>query len=142
MTPAPVHREFVADAAGVAELDDWLEAATRAWPFQGSVLKARVCAAELAANLMEHDAEPGRRARLQVRLSAEEDGVALELVDDGRAFDPTRPAAAGGETLQAATPGGRGLRTVQGLARTLEYRREDARNRLLLRIGETAKGGA
>ena len=136
MTPAPVCREFAADAAGVAALDDWLEIATAAWPCQGALLKARVCAAEIAANVMEHGSPPGRTAVIEARLSADGEGVLLELTDDGVAFDPTRPAIAPvGETLQSATPGGRGLRTVQGLAKALAYRREGDRNRLSVTIG-------
>ena len=136
MTPAPVCREFTADAAGVAALDDWLETVTAAWPCRNAVFKARVCAAEAAANVMEHGSEPGRTAVIEARLSPDGEGVLLELADDGLAFDPTRPAPApAGETLQSATPGGRGLRTIRGLARSLAYRREDGRNRLVLEIG-------
>ena len=136
MTSAPVRREFTADAAGVAALDDWLETATVDWPCQGAVLKARVCAAEVGANLIEHGSAPDRAAVIEVRLSEDAEGVLLELADDGAAFDPTRfPPAPDGETLQSATPGGRGLRAIQGLAHALAYRREDGRNRLSLKIG-------
>ncbi len=134
MTPRSVHREFLADAAGVDEIDRWLEEETQGWPCAAAMLKARVCAAELAANVMEHGSGPGRPARIQMSLSAEDGDVVLEIVDDGAPFDPTRPVAAVSETLEAAAPGGRGIRTVQGLASTLAYRREDGRNRLRLTV--------
>jgi anti-sigma regulatory factor (Ser/Thr protein kinase) len=133
--PAPVSREFTAHAQGLAELDDWIEAATAGWPCGEALLKARVCVAELAANLMEHGCDASSPARLGVRLEPLGKDIRLELSDDGRPFDPTqwRPAAAR-ETLQTAAIGGRGLRTVHGLAREMRYERRDDRNHLSLLV--------
>ncbi len=135
MAPQPVNRDFTADADGLAELDDWIERATADWPSGEPVLKARVCAAELAANLMEHGSGPAGPARLSVRLAAEGPDVRLELTDNGRPFDPTEwHASAVRETLQTATIGGRGLRTVHGLSRELHYSRREGRNHLSLLV--------
>jgi anti-sigma regulatory factor (Ser/Thr protein kinase) len=135
MAPDAQCRDFIADAQGLAVLDDWLESATAGWSCRESVLRARVCAAELAANLMEHGLGPQGAARLKVSIACEGSDVRLELEDDGRAFDPTqwRPSREK-QTLRTAPIGGRGLRTVQGLARELRYQRRNDRNCISLLV--------
>lgn len=132
MTQEALEREFLADPPGIADLDTWIETAAADWPSQKCVVKARVCAAEIAANLLEHGGHGEGPRRLQVRLSQTLEGVALDLADDGLPFDPTDRPPSGRETLSSATPGGRGLQAVKGLAKTLSYRRDSDRNHLHL----------
>ena len=132
MNPAPVSLDIEATGQGLGVLDDWIETVTAGWSPAG-VMKARVCAAELAANLLEHGSDPAHPARLCLRLSAGPEGVVLEMTDDGRPFDPTTPLPDSGEgDLATATLGGRGLRAVHALATRLDYRREDGLNRLTI----------
>ena len=59
---------------------------------EGVLFRARVCVAEIAANLLEHgSAHPGRD---EIKLSLQQRGPAIEveISDTGREFDPTRPA--------------------------------------------------
>jgi serine/threonine-protein kinase RsbW len=77
---------------------------------------------------------PGPHAvALQVRVQP--DAVQLQFEDEGRAFDPlqaaepVRPAS-----LADARAGGLGLMLVRRLARTVEYRRQDGRNRLTVTV--------
>jgi serine/threonine-protein kinase RsbW len=134
MIPQPVSLEIEADGRGLGMLDDWIEDVTAGWSPLG-VMKARVCAAELAANLLEHGSEPERPARLTLRLSPRPDGVLLEMTDDGRAFDPTAPLSEPvTDDLTTATLGGRGLRAVQAMALALDYQREGGLNRLTVHL--------
>jgi anti-sigma regulatory factor (Ser/Thr protein kinase) len=135
--PETINRDFRADADGLADLDDWIERSTAGWRCGASLMRARVCAVELAANLMEHGSGRTSAALLNVRLWPEAGGMRLELTDDGAAFDPTlpRPAPAPA-TLETAAIGGRGLRTVRGLARELRYRRENGRNHVSVLVAD------
>jgi anti-sigma regulatory factor (Ser/Thr protein kinase) len=135
--PEPISRDFRADAGGLAELDDWMERSTAGWRRGASLMRARVCAVELAANLMEHGSDRAAAALLNVRLCREADGVRLELTDDGLAFDPTlvRPDPAPA-SLETAVVGGRGLRAVRGLAKELRYRRENGCNHVCVLVAD------
>jgi anti-sigma regulatory factor (Ser/Thr protein kinase) len=116
----------------IAELDAWIErtGASRRVA-EDVVFRARVCVAELAANLIEHGG--GRAGGDEVTVTLRPDGTALEVevTDTGRAFDPT--AAVAGTTSPDGL-GGRGLRLLRAYADAMRYRRDAGHNILRLRV--------
>jgi anti-sigma regulatory factor (Ser/Thr protein kinase) len=129
-------RSFLATQPGILAIDRWIEDVTSAWDVaEGVLFRARVCVAEIAANLLEHgSANPGRD---EIKLSLQQrwPAIEVEISDTGREFDPTRPAT---YSAAAEAAGGHGLRLVRAYASRMIYRREGGRNLLLLRVEPAA----
>ncbi|NKE47842.1 ATP-binding protein [Roseomonas frigidaquae] len=88
---------------------------------------------ELAANVVMHGSS-GPGAATFVAVTVRQDGNALvaTIEDDGRAFDPLVQAAPDTDAaLEDRDIGGLGVHFVQQMTRTLDYSREDGRNRLV-----------
>jgi anti-sigma regulatory factor (Ser/Thr protein kinase) len=125
-------RSCLADVDHVAELDGWIERTGAAWKIPDDVVfRARVCVAELAANLLEHGGMRPAGDEINVTLRHNGTGLEVEVNDTGRAFDPT--AHAGG-TAPAGGLGGRGLRLLRAYAAAMSYRRDGGHNILCLRV--------
>ena len=86
---------------------------------------------ELVSNAIRHGAADGTIA-IDLSLTAADGEIALELVDDGVAFDPTAERSFAGP--DAENGGGVGLALVKAWANALTYRREANRNVLELRL--------
>lgn len=131
-TAAAETRSFIATADGISELDGWIERIGASWRVPGDVVfRARVCVAEVAANLLEHGRASPDGDHITVALRQEGTGLEIELTDTGRAFDPTAPAAG---TASPDGLGGRGLRLLHAYAAAMSYHREAGRNILRLRV--------
>lgn len=75
------------------------------------------------------------RVTLDVTATLDEDGLALDVRDDGQAFDPTvTPASDLDAAMERRAIGGWGLHLVRSLSDHIEYCRRDGSNhvRLLL----------
>jgi serine/threonine-protein kinase RsbW len=134
-------RHLVAAASTMSELDDWIERTGAAWGVAAEVtFRARVCVAEVAANLLEHG--PGRPDGDEMTVTLRREGPALDIVvsDTGRAFDPT---ARYDGTAAPDGFGGRGLRLLRAYTAAMSYRRDGGHNILRLRIapGRRVVGG-
>jgi anti-sigma regulatory factor (Ser/Thr protein kinase) len=82
-------RTFRATPDEISAADTWIEEVGRGWGIaERTTFGARVCVAEIAANVLEHGAaaEP---AQLGVTLRRCESGLDVEITDSGRPFDPT-----------------------------------------------------
>ena len=125
-------RSFIASADGICEADGWIERIGAWWRLPAEVVfRARVCVAEIAANLMEHGRVSPDGDEITVRLRPDGTALEIELTDAGRAFDPT---AAGAGSSSAVGPGGHGLRLLRAYAAAMSYRRDAGRNILRLRV--------
>ena len=89
---------------------------------------------ELLSNAARHAAEPDG-IRVTVTLTREADGIAVQVDDDGAAFDPTARSRFAGPDLQ--TGGGVGLELVRAWCDPMVYRREGQANRLELRLSRS-----
>ena len=79
---------------------------------------------EVLSNVIRHAFCDGARHEIALALSVGQAGVELEVVDDGRAFDPTAaPEAERHVTLARRQPGGFGIHLVRGFAREMRYQR-------------------
>jgi len=131
-------RTFGISPGEIGALDCWIEAVGARWGASTrSVIGARLCVAELAANVLEHGTAKadGGPDHMTVTLDRRDGEITVEFVDTRGAFDPTRPvAAAPAASLESADPRGRGLRLLQAYARDLSYRRDGMRNRVTFKI--------
>jgi anti-sigma regulatory factor (Ser/Thr protein kinase) len=134
-------RSFKATPDEVAEIDTWMETATAGWPVaEDAVFRARVCVAELAANVMEHGRAQADWDEITITLRPAPPAVEVEITDTGRPFDPTRPRAPVAVAGQIPDPlGGRGLRLLRAYASDMTYRRDGGRNILTLRVAPAAR---
>lgn len=137
MAPGPAGAWSVAlpaEAAAIPRLWEGLAQECRRLRLGPAVTDAiRLCAEEIATNIVRH-AYAGRPAgEMRVRLAPGEDGVALLFEDEGNPFDPTAhvaaPIAGRAEDLDL---GGLGIRLVRGFTREMRYEREGPTNRLAL----------
>jgi anti-sigma regulatory factor (Ser/Thr protein kinase) len=125
---------FQATAEEIAAADAWVEQIGRSWGIPGcTALGARICVAEIAANVLEHGASPPAAVELGVTLCCRDSGLDIEITDSGPPFDPTavseRPSP---QSHDEAQIGGLGLRLVRSYASDVTYRHDGVCNRLKL----------
>jgi anti-sigma regulatory factor (Ser/Thr protein kinase) len=131
-------RSIVATADAISELDGWIERVGASWRLPADVVfRARVCVAEIAANLVEHGRARPEGDELRVELRQDGTAIEIELIDTGRAFDPTTSTSG---TSSADGVGGCGLRLVRAYAATMSYRRAAGQNILRLRVVPAQSG--
>jgi anti-sigma regulatory factor (Ser/Thr protein kinase) len=133
-------QNFEVTAGDVELIDNWIENVGARWQASArTVFGARLCVAELAANVLEHAIATSSPDRITVTLRHCADGIAIEFVDSRTPFDPTRDIANdAAATLDCAEPGGRGLRLLHAYAQDLAYRHDGTFNRVTFTIGPDA----
>jgi serine/threonine-protein kinase RsbW len=129
-------RTFGVTASEIGEIDRWIEQIGTQWgQSERTVFGARLCIAELAANVLEHGIAKVADDRIAITLRRCSVGIAIEFVDSRKPFDPTHAAAARpAETLDEAEPGGRGLRLLRAYADDLSYRNDGTFNRVTMKV--------
>jgi anti-sigma regulatory factor (Ser/Thr protein kinase) len=133
-------RSFIATQDQLSEMDSWIEDVGVRWGVaEDVVFRARVCVAEVAANLLEHGRAQADWDEISVTLRPSGRTLAFEISDTGRAFDPTGLAAGAAEAPGSEAPGGRGLRLLRAYAASMMYRREGGRNILSLRVAPASR---
>lgn len=127
---------FHASAADIGEMDRWVEELGARWGIpERTVFRARVCIAEIAANVLEHGATRPDGDQIIITLRDQAPAVEIEIADTGKAFNPVTSAAeADAEADRSATEGGRGLQLLHSYASAIDYKRERDRNILLFRV--------
>lgn len=135
MTADIASRTFAIEAGEIAAVDDWIETIGGRWALpRQTVLRARLCIAELATNLLEH-AAPRASDRVSVTLRQLDDGIGVDMVDSCAPFDLRQvPETLEASSIEQALPGGRGVRLVRAFARSLSYRSSDGRNHVSFEI--------
>jgi serine/threonine-protein kinase RsbW len=130
-------RTFGVSVSEIGEIDRWVEQVGMQWgENERTIFGARLCIAELAANVLEHGIAKVANDHIAITLRRSGDGIAIEFVDARDPFDPTtgealaRPAA----TLDEAEPGGRGLRLLRAFADDLSYSNDGTFNRVTLKV--------
>ena len=90
---------------------------------------------ELLSNVIRHGYPDGGRHEIDLVLRVGEDAVELELVDDGREFDPvTAPEAPLHLPLAELRVGGLGIHLLRAFVSEIRHERLANRNFLWLRI--------
>jgi sigma-B regulation protein RsbU (phosphoserine phosphatase) len=133
-------RTFRVTPAEISAADTWIEEVGRRWGIaERTAFGARICVAEIAANVLEHGAARAEPAQLGVTLRRRESGLDVEITDSGRPFDPTAlPQCPVSDSVEAAHVGGLGLRLVRSYASEVSYRHDGVCNHLTLRLRAAA----
>ena len=89
---------------------------------------------EVVMNILSHGYEEGGEHDILIELASDAEKISIEIVDDGRPYDPlTEAPAPDTEAPLADRPvGGLGVYLVCALMDEASYRREDNLNRLAL----------
>lgn len=126
-----------AGAQALAPALAWVEAQSQA---QGLPAKAQfaitLCADEALANITQYaQTHDKQAAKIWLACGPTATGFALEITDNGTAFDPTQaePRALA-STLEETPIGGHGLRLMRRYLHSMRYRREEDRNILMLEV--------
>jgi anti-sigma regulatory factor (Ser/Thr protein kinase) len=132
-------RTFQATPEGISAADAWIEEVGRRWGIaERTAFGARICVAEIAANVLEHGAARTESARLGVTLQRRASGLDVEIIDSGLPFDPTAlPEQPLSASIEAAHIGGLGLRLLRSYASEMTYRHDGVCNRLTLHLRTT-----
>jgi len=150
MTRTSQGRELVlegrATCAEARRFADACAAALSAWGVSaGPVEAAALAVTEACTNVARHAYGPAVRGPMRLRLALGASRVEIELVDGGRAFDPTRhrPDVVEPDPDDPSTwpEGGLGLAILGGLVDGIAWRRDAGRNHLTLSIGLPAARG-
>jgi serine/threonine-protein kinase RsbW len=98
-----------------------------------AVMQLQVALDEIVSNAIKYAWPEGGQHQIHVRISVFSDRVELEVMDDGLSFDlrqtPELHRPAPGTRRR---PGGVGVHLVRQLMDTIEYRRSDGCNHVLL----------
>lgn len=89
--------------------------------------------AEALTNVITHGYRDTGPHEVAVRFAPEDGGWAVEIEDDGVAFDPLEaPPPRRPGSLAEATVGGLGIHLIRSFTDECRYRRENGRNRLTM----------
>lgn len=121
----------------VAQALEWLDAVgvQQQWPAR-SLFKLKLSLDETLTNIAMYGfvaQQPPAAPQVQLRLMQDTGRLALEIADNGVAFDPTAQTPRDlDDTLEDAQIGGHGLRLLQHYFEDIRYERRDGWNRLTL----------
>lgn len=89
---------------------------------------------EVTVNVIHHAHDDGAGHRAGIDIVSDADSVTVEIVDDGKPFDPLTEAPVPDITasIEDRPIGGLGVYLVKTMMDETRYRREDGRNRLTL----------
>jgi anti-sigma regulatory factor (Ser/Thr protein kinase) len=129
------HLTLAPDIAEIPQLLDWVETCCGASGVGGDIAnKLALALEEAAANVINHafvDSPPPHH--LAVMLTIDADRVAAEIIDNGKAFDPSAiPEPDRTLPLASRDPGGLGIHLIRKMMDRVDYHRVDGENRLKL----------
>jgi anti-sigma regulatory factor (Ser/Thr protein kinase) len=127
------------DRADMERLANWIDRRVEALALSPAAANAvRLCLEEAVINVITHNDPPADpAASIQVCLDRCDGRLTVRIEDRCAPFDPlAAPERAQPEGLEDAPIGGLGIKLMRSFASTLEYRREDGANRLLLRFDD------
>jgi len=96
------------------------------------LMQLQVALDEIASNVINYGWPDGGNHELRVRITGQQDRIEVEIVDDGREFDPRQAPAPEPQPAGRRQPGGLGIHLVKQLVDRLEYERVDGRNRTVV----------
>ena len=107
---------------------------------EAQVSRLELAVEEALVNLCNHAyADQTQPGPVYCRITAQADGLLVEIADQGPPFDPlTRPDPDTTLELEEREPGGLGVFLIKTLVSEVGYRREEGRNILTLRMLKTS----
>ena len=103
------------------------------WPLD-LVFKVNLALEEVVINVMNYGHDDGLH-EIEISLFSDENALTIEIVDDGRPFDPLHDAPRPNVTgeLEDRNIGGLGIHLVRKMMDDVRYRREQGKNHLTLK---------
>jgi serine/threonine-protein kinase RsbW len=134
MRAAPDGLRVDNDLSELARIAAWVEAWARSHRLPDHVTdRLLLCSEEAVSNIIMHAYADGASHPIWLALQRAGESVALEIEDEGRAFDPRqRPAPEPLRDFDNARIGGWGIPIIRRFSDEMHYRRTGARNRLTL----------
>jgi anti-sigma regulatory factor (Ser/Thr protein kinase) len=129
------HLALAPDIAEIPRLLDWVEASCGVVGVSSDTArKLALALEEAAANVINHAfIDSPLPHRLAVTLTVDADRIAAEIVDNGKAFDPSEmPEPDCTLPLDFRDPGGLGIHLIRKMMDRADYRRINGENRLHL----------
>ena len=113
-----------------AAIEEFAEEAE--WPLD-LVFKVNLALEEIVINVMNYGHDDGLH-EIDITLITEENSLTIEIVDDGRPFDPLHdaPKPDVNAELEDRDIGGLGIHFVRKMMDDVRYRREEGKNHLTL----------
>ena len=102
------------------------------WPYE-LVFRVNLVLEELGLNIIDYSHDEGIH-EFDICLTSEEDAITIEVVDDGKPFDPLNDAPQPdlASDLEDRRVGGLGLHLVRTTMDDMSYRRDQGKNHLTL----------
>ena len=102
------------------------------WPLD-LVFKVNLALEEIVINVMNY-AHDGGLHEIEVNLTSDDTALTIEVVDDGRPFDPLHdaPEPDVDAELEDRHIGGLGIHLVRTMMDDVQYRREQGKNHLTM----------
>ena len=102
------------------------------WPYE-LVFRVNLVLEELGLNIIDYAHDEGVH-EFDICLTSEEDAITIEVVDDGKPFDPLNDAPQPdiASDLEDRRVGGLGLHLVRTTMDDMSYRRDQGKNHLTL----------
>ena len=102
------------------------------WPLD-FVFKVNLALEEIVINVMNYGHDDGLH-EIEISLIADENALTIEIVDDGRPFDPLNdaPKPNVNTELEDRNIGGLGIHLVRKMMDDVRYRREKGKNHMTL----------
>lgn len=103
------------------------------WP-PDLLFQIKLVLEEIGTNIVKYGYDEGSLEEIQITLTSESDCLTMEIIDNGKAYDPFVEAPP--PDLDSPVPdrpiGGLGVYLVQQLMDEARYEREDGRNKVTL----------
>lgn len=99
----------------------------------GLVFKINLALEEIVINVMNYGHDDGLH-EIEILLASDDDTLTIEVIDDGRPFDPLNdaPIPDTSAELEDRNLGGLGIHLVCEMMDDVRYRREEGKNHLTL----------
>src|SRR5215472_5310576 len=121
------------EIAELAKLRDGLERIGAELGVPGKpLMQLQVALDEIASNVIKYGWPKGGNHKLWVRITGQQGRIEVEIVDDGREFDPRLAPPPEPQPAGRRRPGGLGIQMVKQLVDRVEYERVGGHNRTVV----------
>ena len=132
------------DLSELTRVADWVHAWARQHDVPPrTVERVDLCSTEAITNIVMHAYTDGGSHQIVLRLDRHDDRLALDIQDDGAAFDPHEiDDAPPALSLEDATIGGHGIQLIRRFSDEWHYSRSEERNQstLVFRLSPPSYG--